>query len=75
MNLNYNPWKIKFSSSSSLSPDFRIIYGNDKKMGERLFLSGFPAMLALEEIRLQILQQRMPLMATSRLSSSHAGFF
>ena len=39
---------------------------------ERLFLSGFPAMLALGEIRLQILQLRMPLMATSRLSSSHS---
>ena len=34
--------------------------------------SGGPAMLALGEIRLQILQLRMPLMATSRLSTSHS---
>ena len=54
--------------TASLSPDFRIIYRNK----ERLFLSGFPAMLALGEIRLQILQLRMPLMATSWLSSSHS---
>ena len=39
---------------------------------ERLFSSGFPVMLALGEIRLQILQLRMPMMATSRLSSSHS---
>ena len=43
-----------------------------RERGERLFSSGFPAMLALGEILLQILQLRMPLMATSRLSSSHS---
>ena len=43
-----------------------------QERGERLFLSGFLAMLALGEIRLQILQLRMPLMETSRLSSSHS---
>ena len=43
-----------------------------QETGDRLFLSAFPAILALEKIRLQILQLSMPLMATSRLSSSHS---
>ena len=48
------------------------LYTEWQEKGERLFSSGFPAMLALGEIRLQILQLRMPLMTTSRLSSSHS---
>ena len=43
------------------------------EMGRRLCLSGFLAMLALEVIRLQILQLRPDaIAATSRLSSSHS---
>ena len=48
------------------------LYTEWQEKGERLFSSGFPAMLALGEIRLQILQLRMPSMTTSRLSSSHS---
>ena len=43
-----------------------------QETGYRLFSSAFPAILALEKIRLQILQLSMPFMATSRLSSSHS---
>ena len=48
------------------------LYTEMTREGREIFSSGFPAMLALGEIRLQILQLRMPLMAISRLSSSHS---
>ena len=46
------------------------LYTEMTREGERLFSSGFLAMLALGKIRLQTLQLRMPSMATSQMSSS-----
>ena len=47
------------------------LYMDLTKMGRRLSLSGSLAMWALEEIWQQTQQLRMPLLATSRLNSSH----
>ena len=44
------------------------LYTEITRDGREIVFIWFPAMLALEEIRLQILQLRMPLVVTSRLS-------